>query len=177
MKKKSSLGLVFRVCFLAVFVLFLYIARECIYLSSNNYYGYCAEGFNEGVKLSVDQRLDLAINHYLKNQLSYAFGEIRNAEDKALSRADLRSRFSLVPYKSVREFKELNPTCCDRVYGLVEGDFIGFEERISGAGDGVFKFSHKVRYENSEGGLKEIVSESSYYLVSNCGVPKYSFYY
>jgi hypothetical protein len=131
-----------------------------------------------GCRFSTEERLVIAITHYLKNQIGMDCSEIQKVEQaESLSSKDLEKRFTVIPYGSQDEFFQENPECCERTWGLVEGDQFGFWERADGAGDGMFKFKHKVRYTDQDGSRKEIETTNTYIMVYNCGEARDRFYY
>ncbi|MCL2022640.1 MAG: hypothetical protein FWG81_11450 [Betaproteobacteria bacterium] len=136
-----------------------------------------------GRRFTTEERLDIAINYYLCDQISADYKEIREAE--GVGWTDLRERFTLIPYGSKSEFLQENPDCCELTpYTSPQNRYGGEElwfhdeyprrgnERANGMGDGVFDFKHKIRYMDQEGFRKEIESTIAFILVSNCGVPR-----
>jgi hypothetical protein len=157
-------------------LLVLYGLAERTYKNIRNYYGYCTweKGDLRGRRFTTEERLDIAINDYLGNQINLDYQEIGKAE--GMRRApidDLKNRFTLIPYSGKDEFLRVNPDCCQLTWHLSE---FGFWERADGIGDGMFDFKHKVRYMNQEGSLKEIETTNTYIEVNNCGHPGHNFY-
>ena len=156
------------------------------YYSIRNYYGYCNyQGYGNGIlkkglRLTTDERLDIAIRYYLHNQISIDYREIAKAEQIERQQSDsLEERFKLIPYSSREENLKENPDCCERTWGEIcpEIDQFFFRERASGAGDGMFNFKHKVRYTAQSGTYKERETTNTFIMVNNCGGVTNKFYY
>ena len=165
---------------MAAFV--LYCVGKWAYISIRNYQGYCSgSGARLGINLNTQERLDLAVADYLQNQVHMDFNEIENVESENKRQrgymAALKKKFTLIPYSSQEEFYLINPGCCERSWLMVEGEQFGFWERAAGAGNGMFIFTHKVRYKTLDGTRKEINTTNTYMAVNNCGYPTYRFYY
>ena len=153
------------------------------YISIRNYYGYCtfpsySQKHLSGRRLTTEERLDIAINSYLRSQISMGYWEVQKAEQvESLSREDLEKRFTLIPYGNKEEFLQANPGCCKRSWGITgEYEQFGFWERAGGVGDGMFNFKHKVRYMDQKGIRKEIETTNVYIAVDNCGNAKHRVY-
>lgn len=148
------------------------------YQALRNYYGYCRI---TGKKYSTQERLDIAINKYLKEQKTADIHEIAEAKKRTNRQYyDYRNAardFDLIYYKNVDEFLRENPDCCELTWGLVEGDQFGFFQRVDGKGNGMFDFKHKIRYRNKNGNYEEMMSSRTYYLVYNCGFPRLRSYF
>lgn len=161
-----------------VLITIIFFVQVSIYIL--NYYGYCIEPMPYELKykwcrLSTKERLDKAIDHYLQFQITMDYNEIAKKENIEFD--DVEKNFTLLPYKSRREFFKENPNCCERSWGLVEGDHFLFWERAHGAGDGMFNFKHKVCYKDKNGVRKEIETTNTFIMVYNCGGVSDQFYY
>ena len=191
MKPKFSIKLLLkRFLVLAVLLVLLLIMLwiliglgERSYAKIRNYYGYCTRPLStnediRGHRFTTEERLDIAINHYLRDPTNMDYYEIRMAEQmESLSWRDLQKRFTLIPHGDKEEFLRANPDCCNRSWGVTgEYEQFGFWERTRGAGDGMFNFKHKVRNMDQEGARKEIESTSTYMMVHNCGYVNYRVY-
>lgn len=170
----ERLGLRFLLLFMLFSILLaLYGLGSWAYDAIRNYQGYCtALGEKHNTNLTTDQRLRIAVSEYLRSQASTDFHEIayvENSKGKMMGHESLRENFSLLTYSSESEFFKFNPDCCDRIGSLVEGDQFGFWERAGGSGDGMFNFTHKVRYSARNGVSKEFSSTRTFVTVSNCG--------
>ena len=169
---------------LLILLLVLICLGEWSYISIRNYYGYCTYSSSKnkdfrGRRFTTEERRDIAINHYLRNQISMDHREIERAELLS-SVKDQEKRFTLIPYADKDEFLQANPGCCKRSWGMegvLEGDRFWRQERAEGYGDGMFNFRHKVRYMSQEGVRKEIETTNTYIIVFNCGVAKNRFYH
>ena len=147
------------------------------YISIRNYCGYCtfpsySQKHLSGLRFTTEERLDIAINHYLRNQIGIDYWEIQKMEqEESLSKENLEKRFTLIPYTDKETFLQANPGCCKRSWGVTGDRYkqFGFWERAEGAGDGMFNFRHKVRYMDKEGVYKEIETTNFYIAVDNCG--------
>lgn len=173
---------VLKICVLCIVALILYGIGNWAYISARNYQGYCSgSGTMNNVKLTTKERLDIAVARYLQNQTLMDLNEIEIVENGNRRESDyleeLQKTFTLVPYSSEVEFYQVNPDCCKRTWSMVEGDQFGFWERTEGSGNGMFIFSHKIRYSSKDGGVKEIDSTNTYLAVNNCGYPTYRFYH
>jgi hypothetical protein len=164
--------------FLSILVLLLLLAlyglAEQTYKNIRNYYGYCTtwrKGDPQGRRFTTEERLDIAINDYLGNQINMDYQEIGKAEGMGWGNA--QKQFTLIPYGGKDEFLRVNPGCCQLTWYGSEGYVFGFWERASGIGDGMFDFKHKVRYVDQEGSRKEIETANTYIEVNNCGHPKH----
>jgi len=135
-----------------------------------------------GHRFTTEERLDIAIDHYLCNQTSMDYQEIEKAEQME-SPDDARERFTLIPYDSKGEFLRENPGCCKLTTYPARQNIFGYEilffeepssgnERASGMGDGMFVFKHKVRYMDQGGIRKEAEATKIYIGVNNCGYPR-----
>jgi hypothetical protein len=165
--------------FLSLLALFLFLVlyafAEHEYTKIRNYLGYCTWGKGDlrGRRFTTEERLDIAINDYLLNQISMDYSEISKAERASLS--GVEKRFTLIPYGGKDEFLRINPSCCQLTWHGSEGYFFGYQERAKGIGDGMFDFKHKVRYMDQEGSRKEIETTNTYMEVNNCGHPRYRY--
>ncbi|MHA6833212.1 hypothetical protein [Ralstonia pseudosolanacearum] len=139
-----------------------------------SYQGYCEK---DSVKLTADERLNIAINHYLHQQRLTDLLEVGRMERASVGAKELGKIYTLIPYRSHAEFKRENSDCCKRTWGEVEGDQFDFWERSEGVGDGMFEFRHKIRYLDENGVAKVMISGRTYYMVSNCGYQRPRFYY
>ena len=198
--------------FLAL-LLALYGVSHWAYTSIRNYNGYCTYSPTKGVgmppreirdevtqscyissveeekvrgrRFTTEERLDIAIDHYLCNQTSIDYREIEKAEQMRSS-GDVRERFALIYYGSKGEFMRENPDCCKLTPYSAQQDIFGYDsfsgfvpffepkrgsERASGMGDGMFVFKHKIRYTDQGGTSKEIETTKLYIMVNNCGYP------
>jgi len=151
-----------------------YAGATSVHRLMRSYEGYCEK---TGLKLTTAERLDVAINHYVRQQTLADFLEIRQAEGRNVKTDDMGRLYTLIPYQSSAEFRRENPDCCSRTWGNVEGDQFGFWERADGAGDGMFEFRHRIRYVGEDGVEKVLVSTKTYYTVNNCGHPRTQFYF
>ncbi|MDR1662566.1 MAG: hypothetical protein LBR95_09130 [Azoarcus sp.] len=153
----------------------LYGLAEKTYQSIRNYYEYCTweKGDLRGRRFTTQERLDIAINDYLENQISMDYNEIKKAERIW---DDAKKRFTLIPYGGKDEFLRVNPGCCQLTWHRSEGYEFEFWARAEGIGNGMFDFKHKVRYMDQEGSRKEIETTNTYTRVSNCGHPRSKFY-
>lgn len=173
MKVRCNIWLIPKAVMGFLLLLVLYVVVEWGYVGARNYYGYCTDlGANYGERLSIEDRLNLAIEHYLRNQKALDYKEIRRKMGAGFS-----EETKLIPYASKDEFLEINAECCELTKGLSDGDWLGFWERADGLGDGMFVFSHKVRYTSEVRSDETIMSEKSYYMVDNCGNAKFKFYH
>lgn len=172
--KKSSRRLSYFVSAIFCCVFFVGVGMAILPLAGN-YYGYCAAEEGDRYKLSNEQRLNIAIEDYIKGGSEGGYVEILRKEE--FSDEDLRDRFAILPYRTREEFKDINPGCCGLVYGVPDGKIIGFWQRVQGLGDGMFHFVHRVRYKDARGVIKELQSKGTYYFVDNCGVSRSAFYY
>ncbi len=130
-----------------------------------------------GRRFTTEERLDIAINHYLCNQKFMDYMEIEKAEQmESVSSNDLRKLFTLISYGSKEEFLRENPDCCKQTWGLMNTDQFGFWKRAIGDGNGMFNFRHKIRYMDQEGTRKEMESTRIFIMVNNCGYPKEKIY-
>lgn len=148
--------------------IFLIIAYVGFYLYSSvmNYYGYCSR---TGHRLSDEQRLNIAISHYLLNQKIIDSVEVFQYKG---SRGSFK-RYPLKEYISSEDFLEKNPKCCQLGYGGVDVPLVDFWVRARGVGNGYFIFHHKINYINNSEVDEEIESKYTHYFVDNCGVPRY----
>lgn len=162
-----------KIIILLITVAIVWVGAENFLQTFRIYQGYCEKN---GIKLTADERLVIAINHYLRQQTLTDLLEIRRAEGVSVTSDELKKIYTLIPYQSYAEFKRDNPDCCKRTWGGVEGDQFGFWERSSGVGDGMFQFSHKIRYLDVNGVSKTLISEKTYYTVNNCGHPRPRFF-
>lgn len=189
-------------CLVLLLLIILCFYTEEKYTQTRNYYGYCTWGGShmlpveqDGVILSctksftkrgrrftTEERLEIAINDYLCHQNDYyAIGKAEEMKDA--SSDEVKKRFTLIPYGSKDEFLRENPDCCQLTWkgsegynfpvwdsGLGTGDGL-----VSGVGNGMFVFKHKVRYMDQQGTRKE--TESTHHIsVSNCGTPRIGHY-
>lgn len=197
----------FSLAWVLVLLLALYGFAYWAYTSIRNYHGYCTyspprrqvELWDDttlscykspvkedlrGRRFTMEERLDIAINYYMCNQISMDYIEIENAEGmREASMNDGKQRFTLIPYSSKEEFVRENPDCCKLLPYPFRQDILGHEiflwggesslgsERANGMGDGIFDFKRKVRYMDREGSRKEINIIKRYIAVSNCGYP------
>ena len=196
--------------FVGLCLVFLLLMFLCLYTGEKynqvrNYHGYCTwkgspgrvpverDGViqsctpawpnNEdprGRRFMTEERLDIAINHYLCNQ-HWDYQEIAMVEGiRGGSRDDVEKRFTLIRYGSKDEFLRENPDCCQLTWrgseglefpvwdsGALTGDGL-----VSGVGNGMFAFKHKVRYMDQQGTRKEIETVNAYITVNNCGYPR-----
>lgn len=143
-----------------------YAGATNVHRLMRSYEGYCE---TTGVRLTTAERLDIAVNHYVRQQTLTDLLEIRQAEGRSGAIEDMGRFYKLIPYQSSAEFRRENPDCCSRTWGNVEGDQFGFWERSEGAGDGMFEFYHRIRYVGEDGVEKVVVSRKTYYTVNNCG--------
>ena len=166
-----------------MFILFILVLTSIsFYQSLRRYQGYCdlKKGTgreNYGTRLSTRQRLNIAVEQYLKNQFR-DYDEIGQAEREALLPAtkvenmyisnppmyELEKIFELIPYQSKADFFKENPNCCE--LDLLYHDFW---DRAAGSGEGTFVFTHKIRYKMPEGTYKEIISKKMTIEITNCG--------
>lgn len=170
---KAILALVI-IAVLAVLVLTLIDYGYPMWRSSQ---GYCVK---DGRKLAPAERLDFALEDYLRNQELFDLEEIGMFErkDRTLpSIEDVKRDFTVIPYASREEFLQANPQCCQLTWSLPEGERIGFWEKADDSGDGYFYFAHKIRYLDRQGTRKEITATRTYYQVMNCGHVRHHFYY
>ncbi len=131
------------------------------------YAGYCDQ---TGEKLSTAQRLDIAVEDYLRNQRTADLLEIRVVEGRQDLGPDQLSRdFTLHPYASKEQFLADNPDCCSLTWSLPEGDHVGWWQKAKDSGDGYFHLVHKIRYTGPDGARKQIVASRVYYQITNCG--------
>ncbi|RLM17923.1 hypothetical protein BIY29_18820 [Brenneria alni] len=152
---------------------------EFFYTSTRNYLGYCTwDNQRMGKRYTTQERLDIAIAKYLQYQTTKDYLEIGKSEHIIGSSDDLEQHFTLIHYSNKEEFLNENPDCCERTWGLVEGDQFRFWDRTDGAGDGMFIFRHKIRYIDKKTGMqKNIFSRNTYYDVNNCGYATGHYYY
>ncbi|QTF10576.1 hypothetical protein HC231_23610 [Brenneria izadpanahii] len=163
--------------FILKILMLMFITRTIVvvidiaYTDTRNYLGYCTRDNQQmGKRYTTQERLDIAIANYLKNQTTDDDMEIRKAERIIDNPDKTEQRFTLIHYNNKAEFLKENPTCCKRTWGLEEGGKSWFWVRTNGAGDGMFDFQHKIRYiDRTTGVRKEIISQNTYYLVNNCG--------
>ena len=132
-------------------------------------------------RFTAEERLDIAIDHYLCNQIPIDYRVIEEAEQIGSS-GDAREWFTLIPYDSKDEFLRENPDCCKLTPYSAQQNIFGYDllifeepstgnERASGMGDGMFVFKHKVRYMSQGGIRKKIETTKPYIMVNNCGYP------
>ncbi|MDR1850503.1 MAG: hypothetical protein LBQ75_10740 [Zoogloeaceae bacterium] len=195
------------ICFVLLLLLTLCILAGLAYTYTRNYYGYCTWGSRHvglvpveqdgvirsctdsplakenlrGRRFTTEERLDIAINHYLCDQRYMDSQLIARAEGmRGASRDDVEKRFTLIPYGGKDEFLRENPDCCQLTWrgseglefpvwdsGALTGDGL-----VSGVGNGMFAFKHKVRYMDQQGTHKEIETVNAYIKVNNCGYPR-----
>lgn len=158
-----------------VISLFIVLVFSAIaYEKTRNYLGYCTwiDG-KENMRLSTEERLDIAINEYLKGQETLAFLAIEMAENNNKRNGDflskLRNEYTLVKYNNKEEFLRENPNCCSLKFDFIEGPQFGLWDLAAGSGKGAFVFDHKVRYLDKNGNLKVINSNNFTFSVNNCG--------
>jgi hypothetical protein len=185
------------------------------YFSSRNYDGYCTLKLGKavqqvpveqdrgvqscivaplkrqdlyGYRFTTEERFDIALNHYLCNQGSMDYPEIKEAENiKGYSIDETKNRFALILYGSKNEFLRENPGCCDLIPYWTKQNRFGYEfllfrgdpspgnERATGMGNGMFAFKHRVRYLDRERNSKKIKTTKTYIYVGNCGFPSHDF--
>lgn len=68
---------------------------------AGNYYGYCAAGEGGRYKISNEQRLNIAIDDYVKGGSEGGYIEVLRKEE--FSDEDLRNRFTIIPYRTREE--------------------------------------------------------------------------
>lgn len=160
---------IFVAMFITIMILWLI---DSTYSNIRTYQGYCTwDEERMGKRFTTEERLDIAINYYLKNQNFIDFSEIEIIENNNRRRRnffeDLENRFTLIPYGNKEEFLKENPECCELT---TWDEQFGFWERADGIGDGMFIFQHKIRYIDKKTGIhKEIMSKDTNYQVNNCG--------
>jgi len=176
---------------------------KTVYTYTRNYYGYCTRKTDgrylkvpverdgiiqsctisplakdlRGRRFTTEERLDLAINHYLCSLQYWDYNAIGAAEGmRSAWDDDIDKQFTLLYYDSKDEFLRENPDCCQLTWRSSEGDEFPVWETgvdvgnglVNGIGNGMFKFNHKVRYLDRQGTRKEIDS-TGYIRVNNCG--------
>lgn len=148
-------------------IFMLILISISFYENLRNYYGYCDRyGDRKGARFSTEERLDIAIDHYIARQY-YDYHEIGQVERKDNPpRSELKKIFELIPYQSKSEFLKENPDCCE-----LDQLYFDFWDRAAGSGNGTFVFKHKIRYRMPDGTTKEIVSQKTTIDVNNCGYP------
>jgi hypothetical protein len=189
---KPKVGWYFKTAVFALFILpsllvllaSIYAVASMGYTSIRNYYGYCTwKKPLRDRRFTTEERLDIAINYYLGAQENRDYEEIGKAEGMEgqisipFPHETAKQRFTLIPYTGKDEFLRENPDCCQRTWGLAEGEQFGTWERVDGAGDGMFNFRHKVRYLDQQGVRKEIETTNTFIMVNNCGDSRGKFYY
>ena len=106
---------------LLIMLLFLFALAMEKYTSIRNYYGYCASRYASH-RLTTEERLDIAIDHYLLEQINMDYKEILKAEYPEYrgygTPEDLKERFTLITYGDKDEFLQANPGCCKRTWDL-----------------------------------------------------------
>jgi len=178
------------------------------YTSILNYHGYCTWGDKvsrtvpvehkgaiqsctvlpaedlRGRRFTTEERLDIAINHYLCNQFDdyYLIGKAEGIGGLStfFSMDDVKKHFTLIPYSSKDEFLRENPDCCKLTWEGSEGYDFPFLEtgygvgngRADGVGDGMFDFKHKVRYMTQDR-IRNEIEGARYITINNCGYPRY----
>ncbi|MFE8046229.1 hypothetical protein RBA63_11345 [Brenneria goodwinii] len=175
----ALIKLVLKILLLMFITLVIVAIIEIIYTSTRNYLGYCTwDNQRMGKRYTTQERLDIAIAKYLQYQTTKDYLEIGKSEHIIGSSDELEQHFTLIHYSNKEEFLKENPECCERTWGLLEGDQFGFWERTDGAGDGMFDFRHKIRYiDKKNGTYKEIFSKKTYYEVNNCGYALGHYYF
>lgn len=139
-----------------------------------NQQGYCTwKEEKKGLIIGRDQRLDLAINAYMRDQTSIDYQEIELIENSGKRDPTywehLKSHFSLIRYKSKEDFLKDNQQCCAVVGVDIPAPSGDFWDWSSNPGTTVFEIKHKIRYTNQNGTLKEISSSHTYFAIDNCG--------
>jgi hypothetical protein len=151
-------------CMLAVFLALIAFGFAMKYRQDiRNQQGYCAwKEDKKGLIISRDQRLDLAINAYMRDQTSIDYQEIELIENNGKRDSAywgyLKENFHLLLYKNKEEFLNENQQCCAVVGVDIPAPSGDFWDWSSNPGTSVFEVKHKIRYTDQNGNLKEITS-------------------
>jgi hypothetical protein len=165
----------FLACLLAVFLVLAALGFSLKYHENiRKKQGYCTwKEEKKGLIISRDQRLDVAINAYLKDQISIDYREIElignNEKRDPAYREFIKSHFSLIRYSNREEFLKDNPQCCAVVGVDIPAPSGDFWDWASNPGTIVFEVKHKIRYTDQNGNLKQIPSYHTYFAIDNCG--------
>lgn len=157
-----------------VLILIIGFYAENYYDYSRRSHGYCTwEEGKEGIRLTKEQRRDLAISRFLQDQTSVDYREIELAEEQGRRRMNyweyFKDNFTLMRYSNKEELLKENVQCCAQVGVDIRppsGDFWDWENN---PGTSVFEIKHRIRYADKSGSLKEVISSHTYFAVDNCG--------
>ncbi|MDK2126718.1 hypothetical protein [Parachitinimonas caeni] len=133
-----------------------------------NYTGYCAR---EGRAWSDREKIHSAVNYVVNREKPREV--YLKTGDKLVKLQPHEAGYEeqlIIPYKSVDEFMQLNPNCCEITERADEGFQHDLLTRLSGDASGFVRVKYQRRY-RGEATPDRHEPRETYVTISNCGTP------
>lgn len=149
-----------------VLILVLISSLAISVLGALNYSGYC---LRDNKFLTSREKIDIAASYFLATYPPVISHTEVHQDNGVVKRVNVKRRpMSPIPYRDLKEFYVLNPSCCDIVANDPEGYSVDFWGRVCGTKSVLVRVRYVVRYTDDDRKV-QLQPVEFHVVVSNCG--------